>query len=112
MLAVKCDDAPIGRIVLDHQEALARELRLWRLPGGRHDRGRSPGRHSEMKSSAFAGVAFNPDFAPKQLSQAFANGQAQPGAAKMASGGGVNLLERLEQTVLSIQRDADAGVPH
>src|ERR1035441_9580648 len=106
-----CDDVPIGRIVFDDQEALARQLRLGRLPGRRHDSSSSPSRYREVKRGALAGVAFDPDLPPEQFGQALANGQAQPGAAVMASGGGVNLLERLKQTALPIQRDADAGVP-
>ena len=65
-----------------------------------------------MKRGALAGVAFDPDLPPEQLGQAFADGQAQPGAAVVASGGGIDLLERLEQAALPVQRDADAGVAH
>ena len=43
LLAATRDDAAIGRIVFDDQEALACELRLGRLPGGRHGGGRQPG---------------------------------------------------------------------
>ena len=65
-----------------------------------------------MEGGALAGVALDPDLAAQQLGQAFADGQAQPGAAVVASGGGVHLLERLEQAALLVQRDADAGVAH
>ena len=49
---------------------------------------------------------------PQQLGQMFADGQAQPGATVMASGGRVDLLKRSEQAALPVQRDADAGVAH
>ena len=65
-----------------------------------------------MKGGAFAGVALDPDLSAQQLGQAFADGQAQPGAAVVASGGGIHLLERFEQAALPVQRDADAGVAH
>ena len=36
----------------------------------------------------------------------------KPGAAVVAGGRGIHLLERLEQPVLLVERDADAGVAH
>ena len=70
------------------------------------------GQNGEMEGGAFAGVALDPDLAAQQLGQAFADGQAQAGAAVVARGGGIHLLEGLEQPVLPVQRDADAGVAH
>ena len=54
---------------------------------------------------AFAGVAIHPDLASQQLGQPFGNGQAQSGAAVMARGGGIDLLERLEEAALLVQRE-------
>src|ERR1035441_81915 len=65
-----------------------------------------------MEGGPFAGVALDPNLSAHQLSQAFGNRQAQPGAAVVASRGGINLLKRFEQAVLPVQRDADAGVTH
>src|SRR5204863_7828182 len=60
----------------------------------------------------FASVALDPDFAAHQFGEALADGQAEAGAAVVASGGGVHLLEGLEEPVLFVHRDADSGVAH
>ncbi len=65
-----------------------------------------------MERGALAGFAFDPDFAPQQLGQAFADGQTQPRAAIMPGSGGIHLLKGFEQAALPLQRDADAGVAH
>ena len=106
------DDAPVGGVVFDDQQALAGELRLRGLPGRRRGGGGGPGQNGEMERGALAGIALDPDLAAHQLGQALADGQAQAGAAVMAGGGGIHLLERFEQAVLLVQRDADAGVAH
>ena len=112
LLAALGDDAPIGGVVFDDQQALAGELRLRALPAGGGGGGGRSGQDGEMEGGAFAGIALDPDLAAHQLGQAFADGQAQPGAAVVASGGGIHLLERFEEAVLPVQRDADAGVAH
>ena len=83
----------------------------------RLDRHRGDGRgvlhrqlHREMKSAAFTGLAFQPDFSVHQLHQPGANGQAQPGAAIFPRHGLVGLRERLKNPGLLFQRDADAGI--
>ena len=53
------------------------------------------------------------DLTAHQLGQALADGQAQPGAAIAACGGGVGLLEALEQAILICSgRQANTGVAH
>ena len=42
----------------------------------------------------------------------FGNGQSEAGAAELAGGGGVHLLEFLKQQVLFVGGDADAGIRH
>ena len=102
---------PVGGVVLDHEQAFARELGLGACQAGGRGGGR-PGRDGEMERGAFAGIALDPDLAAHQFGQAFADRQAQAGAAVVAGGGGIHLLEGLEQPVLPVQRDADAGVAH
>src|ERR1019366_3065115 len=65
-----------------------------------------------LRSCALAGIALDPDLPSKQLGQAFGDGQAQPRAAVVASGGGIDLLKRFEQAALPIQRDPDAGIAY
>ena len=50
------------------------------------------------------------DFAAEQHGQFAADGEAQAGAAVLARGAGVGLLEGLEDEPLLLRRDADAGV--
>ena len=47
---------------------------------------------------------------PIRLHELRGDGQAQPGAAILPRRGAVGLRERLEDTFLTVQRDADAGV--
>ena len=47
---------------------------------------------------------------PQQARQLAADRQAQAGAAVLAAGAAVGLLERLEDDLLLVRRDADAGV--
>ena len=49
---------------------------------------------------------------PSRLGQLAADRQAQAGAAVLAAGARVGLLERLEDDLLLLGRDADAGVGH
>jgi hypothetical protein len=51
----------------------------------------------EPEGAARAGHAAHADFAAHQLRQLLADGEAQAGAAVFAGGGGVGLLEGLEQ---------------
>ena len=64
----------------------------------------------EPEGRAFARHRLQPDLAPHQPGQPFADGQPQPGAAVFAGGAGIDLDKRLEQGCLAIRRNADAGV--
>ena len=55
-------------------------------------------------------AALDPDASAHQLDQALADGQPEAGAAVAPRGRGVDLAEGLEQPVLAVGRDADAGV--
>src|SRR6266404_3862975 len=65
-----------------------------------------------MEVGAFARIAFDPDLASHQLGQPLAYRQTQSGAAVMTRRRGIHLLEGFEQPVLSVNRDANAGVAH
>ena len=58
------------------------------------------------------GVAAQLNLAAEQAGQLAADGEAEAGAAVLAAGAGVGLLERLEDDALLLGRDADAGVRH
>ena len=132
-------DARVVRIVLDdeqHGVAVARSSsrssatcssrarpaapaarpRLRRRASGVGRRGRRARRAGvvqrqvERERAALARHAGQPDLAAEQRRQLAADGQAQAGAAVLAGGAGVGLLERLEDQPLLLRRDADAGV--
>ena len=63
-----------------------------------------------MKVLPTPGVAAQLDLAAEQVRELAADREAEAGAAVLAAGAGVGLLERLEDDVLLLQRDADAGV--
>ena len=69
------------------------------------------GRYS-VKVAALAGRALQMDFAAEQARQFAADRKAEAGAAIFAAGAGVGLLERLEDQLLLVLRDADAGIGH
>ena len=67
-------------------------------------------RQVEGERAALAVDAGQPDLAAQQRRQLAADGQAQAGAAVLARGAGIGLLEGLEDEPLLLRRDADAGV--
>ena len=93
ILAALRDDAPVGGVVFDDQQALARKLGLRVLPGRRLAGGGCPRRDRKMECGPLARIALDPDLPPKQLRQAFADGQTQSGAAIVTGGGGIDLLK-------------------
>ena len=66
----------------------------------------------EPEGAALAQLALHADLAAHQLGQPLGDRQAQAGAAVLARGRGVGLLERLEQAPHLLWRHADAGVAH
>ena len=95
-------DAPVGGVVVDHQQALALQRRLLadevalaRLRCG-SVAGRRLDGEVEGRAAARPG-AFHPHRAAHQLGQPLADGQAQAGAAVLARGAAVGLAELLEQ---------------
>ncbi len=67
-------------------------------------------RQVERERAALAVDAGEADFAAQEHGQLAADGQAEAGAAVLARGAGVGLLEGLEDEPLLLRRDADAGV--
>ncbi len=67
-------------------------------------------RQEQREGAALADGAGEADFAAQQARDFAADGQAQPGAAIFAAGAAVGLLEGLEDDLLFLRRDADAGV--
>jgi hypothetical protein len=92
----------VDRVVLGQQDGEARQ----RLVGQRHRvqsrrRDGGAGRHAgqaHLEQAAGAGRALDPDLALHQFQQPLADRQAQPGAAELARGGAVGLLEGVEDT--------------
>ena len=69
-------------------------------------------RQIERERAADAGRAAQLDFAAEQVRQFAADGEAEAGAAIFAAGAGIGLLERLEDDLLLLRRNADAGIGH
>ena len=67
-------------------------------------------RQVQREGAALARHARDADLAAEQACELAADGQAEAGAAVLAAGGAVGLLERLEDEALLVGRDADAGV--
>ena len=63
-----------------------------------------------MNVLPWPGTLDEPDLAAEQRRQLAADRQAEAGAAVLAARAGVGLLERLEDQLLLLRRDADAGV--
>src|SRR5262245_38334660 len=52
------------------------------------------------------------DLAAEQVRQLAADREAEAGSTVLAAGAGIGLLERLEDDLLLLERDADAGIGH
>src|SRR5438445_360014 len=69
-------------------------------------------RQMEREIAPLAGEALQTNLASQQPRQLAANGQAQARPAIFAAGAAVCLLERFEDDLLLLRRDADAGIRH
>ena len=67
-------------------------------------------RQVEPERAAVAGLARHADLPPISSTSCARDGQAEAGAAEAARHRAVGLVERLEQAVQRVRRDADAGV--
>ena len=52
------------------------------------------------------------NFAAEQIGELAADGETEAGTAVLAAGAGIGLLEGLEDDLLLLRRNADAGVGH
>src|SRR5262249_185736 len=87
--------------------------RLRRAGGGRLRRGARSDisqRQIQREGAARAGRAAQLDFAAEEVGQLTADGQPQPGAAVFAAGAGIRLHEGLENDLLFLVRNTDAGI--
>jgi hypothetical protein len=69
-------------------------------------------RTREPEGAALARFAFHADFAAHHLRQVARDRQPETGAAELAGGRHIGLLEGLEQAWNLVSRDADAGIFH
>ncbi len=100
------EDAAVGRVVVDdqHREAAHVGRVAFRLllraaePGG------------ELEGAALAFDALDPDASAHHTDELRADGEPEAGAAELAAGRAVGLGEGLEDQVLLVGGDADAGV--
>ena len=67
-------------------------------------------RQVQRERAAGAGRALQRDLAAQQAGELAADREAQPGAAVLAAGARVRLLERLEDELLLLRRNADARI--
>ena len=67
-------------------------------------------RQIERERAALSGSARQADFTAQQARDFAADGQSEPGAAVLPAGAAVRLLEGLENDLLLVGGDADAGV--
>ena len=90
-------------------------VRLCRLRSVGTDADRRSGiaeRQVQRERAAHPGRAAQLDLAPEQTRELAADRQAESGAAVLAAGARVRLLERFEDDALLVVRDADPGVRH
>ena len=102
------DDAAAG-IVIDHQHALACQLRMQAFV----QRGQcvcplQPG--VEAERAALTQLAFDMDVATHHANQTAADGQAQARSTKTTCGAGVGLCEDVKDQALLVEWNANAGV--
>src|SRR5688572_3209193 len=69
-------------------------------------------RDEQRERAAFSGLALDADLAAEELRNLAADREAESRTSKLATRGTVGLLERLEDELLLVARDADSGVGH
>ena len=99
-------ERPLGQSVYDSPAGGPRALDHLRGPG----RSDILERQVERERAALARRAVQLDLAAEQIGKLAADRQAEAGAAILAAGAGVGLLERLEDDLLLLGGNADAGI--
>ena len=69
-------------------------------------------RQIQRERAACADRAVQPDFSAKQSRDLTANGEAEAGPSVLPCDGSVCLLERLENDLMFVGRNTDAGIDH
>src|SRR6202043_61020 len=100
------DDALLGR---DLQRRRSTVLRRCGVDARGHRRSGVFQRQVEHERTALAGGAAQVDFTAEQACKFAADGETEAGAAVFPAGAGIRLLERLEDQLLLLQRNADAS---
>ena len=68
--------------------------------------------HEQREGAALSRIARELDFSAEQLCQLLADGKTETGSAELARRTGIGLLESLEDELLLLRRDANAGIFH
>ena len=97
-------------VVVHHQDALALKVVAQQL--GHHLALALAQPRREPEGAALAVHAVHAHFAAHEVCDLLGDGQAQAGAAVLTRGGGIGLLEALEQLGHLLWRQADTGVGH
>ena len=112
---LETQDLAVGLIVVDDEHALADELRLRSLREGCRTVGNqlelgSGAFDGEVDGRAFAQLTLDPHPSAHELAEAFADGQAEPGASILTGGRGIDLAEGTKQQRNLVGGNADAGI--
>src|SRR5580698_6257211 len=67
--------------------------------------------NGEMETTPVSQGALHPEPSLHRLHQTSGDGQAQAGSSELPGNGAIRLRERVEDQVLFLRRDPDAGVP-
>ena len=105
-------DAAVRVVVVDHQNGqvlykfgIAEGFGLW-------DAIRESEVTRKVERASAADFAFDPDSSAHQRDEPGGDGQPEARAAVSARGGGVRLRERVENHLLFVSRNSDAGIAH
>ena len=112
-LAIVVERVVVDRDVGGGERAVDGDARFDRHGGdalGRGQRRHVDRRQEQRERAAASDRAREPDLAAEQPRDFAADRQAEAGAAVLAAGRAVGLLERFEDDLVLVRRDADAGV--
>ena len=104
------EDVPVGRVVVDDEHAQPFERLGFRRNRDELRTRRLVERHGEMERAAASDFAFDPQPAAHQLDQPQRNRQPEARAAEAARRRAVGLGEGLEDVLLLVGGNADAGI--
>jgi hypothetical protein len=106
-------DAPVGGVVVHHQDRHPGEVHPSPGGGGRRRRAvRQLEARREVEGAPLSHLADHAELPSHHLHELSGDGQAQSGPSEAAGGGGVGLGEGREDLLALLLGDADAGVHH